>query len=70
MDVFRSDCVDIGEKETQKISPLLLEIGTVEGDCVNPRRIAVFQFEKLGLRPGFVVDLNVLKPWNEVAWNM
>ena len=25
---------------------------------------------KLGLRPGFVVDLNALKPRNGVAWNM
>ena len=45
------------EREAQEISYLLLEIGTVTKDCVNPRRIAVSQCEQLGLRPGFVVDL-------------
>ena len=70
VDAFRSDCVDIDEREAQEISSLLLEIGTVTRDCVNPQRIAVSQCEKLGLRPGFVVDLNALKPWNGVAWNM
>ena len=70
VDAFRSDCVDTDEKEAQEISSLLLEIGTVTRDCENPQRIAVSQCEKLGLRPGFVVDLNALKPWNGVAWNM
>ena len=70
VDAFRSDCVEIEEREAQEISALLLEIGTVTRDCVNPQRIAVSQCEKLGLRPGFVVDLNALKPWNGVAWNM
>ena len=28
------------------------------------------QCEKLGLRPGFVVGLNALKPWNGIAWNL
>ena len=70
VDAFRSDCVDIDEREAQEISAMLLEIGTVTRDCVNPRRVAVSQCEKLGLRPGFVVDLNALKPWNGVAWNM
>ena len=70
MDASRSDCVDIDEREAQEISALLLEIGSVTRDCVNPRRVAVSQCEKLGLRPGFVVDLNALKPWNGVAWNM
>ena len=27
------------------------------------------QCEKLGLRQGFVVDLNALKPWNGIAWS-
>ena len=26
--------------------------------------------KKLGLRPGFVVDLNALKPWNGIAWSL
>ena len=66
MDAFRSDCVDIDERDAQEISALLLEIGTVARDCLNPRRIAVSQCEKLGPRQGFVVDLNALKPWNEL----
>ena len=70
VDAFRSDCVDIDEKEAQEISSLWLEIGTVTWDCENPQRIAVSPCEKLGLRPGFVVDLNALKPWNGIAWNM
>ena len=49
VDAFRSDCVDIEEREAQEISALLLEIGTVTRDCVNPQRIAVSQCEKLGL---------------------
>ena len=61
VDAFRSDCVDIDEREAQEISALLLEIGTVTRDCENPQKIAVSQCEKLGLRPGFVVDLNALK---------
>ena len=28
------------------------------------------QCEKLGHRPGFVVDLNALKPWNGIAWSL
>ena len=28
------------------------------------------QCEKVGLRPGFVVDLNALKPWNGIAWSL
>ena len=28
------------------------------------------QCEKLGLRPGFVVDLNALNPWNGIAWSL
>ena len=28
------------------------------------------QCEKLGLQPGFVVDLNALKSWNGTAWIM
>ena len=47
MDAFRSDCVDIDERVAQEISALLLEIGTVSGDFVNPRRIAVSQCQKL-----------------------
>ena len=70
VDAFRSDGVDMDERDAQEISALLLEIGTVTRDCVNPRRTAVSQCEKLGLRPGFVVDLNALKPRNGVAWNM
>ena len=70
VDAFRSDCVDIDEKEAQEISALLLEIGTVTRDCENPQGIVASQCEKLGLRPGFVVDLNALKPWNGIAWNV
>ena len=70
VDAFRSDCVDIDEKEAQEISSLLLEIGSVTRDCENPQRIAVSQCEKLGLRPGFVVDLNDLKPWTGIAWSL
>ena len=62
VDAFRCDCVDIDEKEAQEISSLLLEIGTVTRDCENPQGIAVSQCEKLGLQPGFVVDLHALKP--------
>ena len=44
VDAFRSDRVDTDEREAQEISALLLEIGIVTGDCVNPRRVAVSQF--------------------------
>ena len=70
VDAFRSDCVDIDEKEAQDISSLLLEIGTVTRDCENPRGIVASQCEKLGLGPGFVVDLNALKPWNGISWSL
>ena len=70
VDAFRSDCVDIDEKEAQEISALLLEIGTVTRDCENPQGIVASPCEKLGLRPGFVVDLNALRPWNGIAWNV
>ena len=70
VDAFRSDCVDIDEKEAQEISSLLSEIGSVTRDCENPQKIVVSQCEKLGLRPGFVVDLNALKPWNGTAWSL
>ena len=69
VDAFRSDCVDIDEEEAQEISSLLTEIGSVTRDCENPQKIAVSQCEKLGLRPGFVVDLNALKLWNGTAWS-
>ena len=69
-DAFRSDCVDIDEKEAQEISALLLEIVTVTRDCENHQGIVASQCEKLGLRPGFAVDLNALKPWNGIAWNV
>ena len=61
--------MDIGERDAQENSSLLLEVGSVTTDCENPERIAVSQCEKLGLRPGFVVDLNALKPWNGIAWS-
>ena len=68
VDAFRSDCVDIDdEEEAQEISSPLTEIGSVTRDCENPQKIAVSQCEKLGLRPGFVVDLNALKLWNGIA---
>ena len=70
VDAFRSDCVDIVEKEAQEISSPLLEIGSVTRDCENPQMIAVSQCEKLGLRPGFVVDLNALKLWNGIVWSL
>ena len=70
VDAFRSDCVDIDEEEAQEISSLLSEIGSVTRDCENPQKIAVSQCEKLGLRPGFVVDLNALKHWNGTAWSL
>ena len=70
VDAFRSDCVDIDEEEAQEISSLLTEIGSVTRDCENPQKIAVSQCEKLGLRPGFVVDLNALKLWNRTAWSL
>ena len=63
-------CVHIDGKEAQEISALLLEIGTVTRDCENPQGIVASQCGKLGLRPGFVVDLNALKPWNGIAWNV
>ena len=69
-DAFRSDYVDIDEKEAQEISSLLSEIGSVTRDCENPQKIAVSQCEKLGFRPGFVVDLNALKLWNGTAWSL
>ena len=52
VDAFRSDCVDIDEKEALQISALLLEIGTVTRDCENHQGIVASQCEKLGLRPG------------------
>ena len=70
VDAFRSDCVDIDEKEAHEISSLLSEIGSVTSDCENPQKIVVSQCEKLGLRPGFVVDLSALKPWNGTAWSL
>ena len=66
VDAFRSDCVDI----VRDFISVVLEIGTVTRDCVNPQRTAVSQCEKLVLRTGFVVDLNASKPWNGVAWKM
>ena len=70
VDAFRNDRIDIGEKEAQEISSLLLEIGSVTSDGENPQRAVVSQCEKLGLRPGFVVDLNALKSWNGTAWSL
>ena len=49
MDVFRSDRVDIDEREAQKISSLWLEIGSVTTDGESPQRVVVSQCEKLGL---------------------
>ena len=48
MDAFRSDCVDIDERDVKEISVLLLEIGTVTGDCVNPRRVCCVSVRKVG----------------------
>ena len=70
VDAFRSDCVDIDEEEAQENSSLFSEIGSVTRDCENPQKIAVSQCEKMGLRPGFVVDLNALKLWNGTAWSL
>ena len=61
VDAFRSDCVDIDEKGAR-------DFISIVGNWICHK--AVSQCEKLGLRPGFVVDLNALKPWNGIAWSL
>ena len=39
MDAFRSDRVDIDEREAQEISSLLLEIGSVTTDGESPQKL-------------------------------
>ena len=70
VDAFWSDRVEIGEKEAQEISFLLLEIGSVTAAGGNPQRVVGSQCGKLGLLFGFVVDLNALKSWNGIAGSL
>ena len=46
------------------------KLGLSQGIVRILKGLSRLQCEKLGLRPGFVVDLNALKPWNGIAWNV
>ena len=46
------------------------KLGLSQGIVKILRGLLCLSVKKLGLQPGFVVDLNALKPWNGIAWNM